>query len=223
MQSSFARKRLNKDLIIICAMGKKIEEAEVKKECPSCGLGVALDSTVCEFCGWDFEEEDEWILQIEKLERDLMLEKQKFEPGSVSQKIESTLHTPSIERIEHIRARQEQGASDRLLGETSAPARPAPPAPAKFGEQKGFREAKPTEMEISRSLTAPPERREETPKLVSAIFERQTSPGAKPAVQTGSARVRRVRTVKAPQREENEEERPDDGPRKTRLVRKVKR
>jgi hypothetical protein len=76
-------------------MAKKIDEAEVKKECPSCGLGVPLDATICEFCGWDFEEEDEWILQIEKLERDLMLEKQRFEPGSVNQKIESTLHTPA--------------------------------------------------------------------------------------------------------------------------------
>ncbi len=43
-------------------MGKKIEDAEVKKECPSCGLGVALDSTICEFCGWDFEEEDDYVI-----------------------------------------------------------------------------------------------------------------------------------------------------------------
>lgn len=81
-------------------MPKKMDEAEVKKECPSCGLGVVLDSRICEFCGWDFEEEDEWILQIEKLERDLMLEKQKFEPGSVNHKIESTLHPPTLERSE---------------------------------------------------------------------------------------------------------------------------
>jgi hypothetical protein len=81
-------------------MAKKMEQAEPKKECPSCGLGVALDATICEFCGWDFEEEDEWILQIEKLERDLMLEKQKFEPGTVEQKIESTLRRPVLERIE---------------------------------------------------------------------------------------------------------------------------
>jgi len=87
-------------------MGKKIEEAEVKKECPSCGLGVALDSTICEFCGWDFEEEDEWILQIEKLERDLMLEKQKFAPGTDESKIEVTIHTPSVVRTEMIRASQ---------------------------------------------------------------------------------------------------------------------
>jgi rubredoxin len=37
---------------------EKAKPAEVKKECPSCGLGVSLDSTVCEFCGWDFDEED---------------------------------------------------------------------------------------------------------------------------------------------------------------------
>jgi len=81
-------------------MAKKMEQAEPKKECPSCGLGVALDATICEFCGWDFEEEDEWILQIEKLERDLMLEKQKFEPGTVEQRIESTLRRPVLERID---------------------------------------------------------------------------------------------------------------------------
>src|SRR5512137_1997406 len=93
-------------------MPKKIDEAEVKKECPSCGLGVALDATVCEFCGWDFEEEDEWILQIEKLERDLILEKQNFEPGTVEHKIESTIHDPSAERIDIIRSRQQQEGTE---------------------------------------------------------------------------------------------------------------
>jgi len=92
-------------------MPKKIDETEVKKECPSCGLGVSLDSRICEFCGWDFEEEDEWILQIEKLERDLMLEKQKFEPGTVEDKIESTLHTPALER------REGTGAPPKLVVE----------------------------------------------------------------------------------------------------------
>jgi hypothetical protein len=81
-------------------MGKKMETAEPKKECPSCGLGVTLDSTICEFCGWDFDEEDEWILQIEKLERDLMLEKQKFEPGTMNHMIESTLSSPVRNRHE---------------------------------------------------------------------------------------------------------------------------
>src|SRR4030066_1902335 len=76
-------------------MGKKMDQGEPKKECPSCGLGVALEATICEFGGWDCEEEDEWILQIEKLERELMLEKRKFEPGSVEQRIEATLYTPT--------------------------------------------------------------------------------------------------------------------------------
>lgn len=70
---------------------------EVRKECPSCGLGVPLNSKICEFCGWDFEEEDEWILQIEKLEQELMLEKQKFEDTSVDKMIASTLRKPQRE------------------------------------------------------------------------------------------------------------------------------
>jgi hypothetical protein len=108
-------------------MAKKMEQAEPKKECPSCGLGVALDATICEFCGWDFEEEDEWILQIEKLERDLMLEKQKFEPGTVEQKIESTLRRPVLERIE-----TSQSSSRTAPASTPEPAPPTreltPPA-----------------------------------------------------------------------------------------------
>jgi len=212
-------------------MGKKMEEAEVKKECPSCGLGVALDSTVCEFCGWDFEEEDEWILQIEKLERDLMLEKQKFEPGTVNQKIESTLHTPSIERIEHIRARQEQIAQDSPPRETSgpfptegsAPARPVSSPPATHGEQRGLREARPSEMEIRRSPTTPPEEPEEIPKPFSTRFGREPSPGFKAAAQPAPAKVRRVRTVKAPQTDEGQQDGPDTVPGRTRLVRKVKK
>jgi len=71
---------------------------EVRKECPSCGLGVPLDAKICEFCGWDFEEEDEWILQIEKLEQELMLEKQKFEDTSVDKMIQATLRKPERER-----------------------------------------------------------------------------------------------------------------------------
>jgi len=212
-------------------MGKKMEEAEVKKECPSCGLGVALDSTVCEFCGWDFEEEDEWILQIEKLERDLMLEKQKFEPGTVNHKIESTLHNPSIERIDIIRARQEQSASDRSPGDASgplpagrsAPARPASSPPMTYGEQRGLREAKPSEMEIRRSAAIPPEEREEMPKPVSTRFAREMPPEARAPVQPGPAKVRRVRTVKAAQIDEDQQEMPDSGSGKTRLVRKVKK
>ena len=81
-------------------MAKKADRSELKKECPSCGLGVAEKANICEFCGWDFEEEDEWILQIEKLERDLMLEKQKYEPGTVDHMIESTLRSTMAQRVE---------------------------------------------------------------------------------------------------------------------------
>jgi len=71
---------------------------EVRKECPSCGLGVPLDAKVCEFCGWDFEEEDEWISQIEQLERELMSEKQKTETTKVDRMIRSTLRSPVREK-----------------------------------------------------------------------------------------------------------------------------
>jgi len=119
-------------------MAKKIEEAEVKKECPSCGLGVPLDSKICEFCGWDFEEEDEWILQIEKLERELMLEKQKFEPGSVEQKIQATLYTPEEagggkekQPPEERAAPREQPAPKKQARRVARAAAPSPePAPA---------------------------------------------------------------------------------------------
>jgi hypothetical protein len=66
---------------------------EVRKECPSCGLGVPLEAKVCEFCGWDFEEEDEWISQIEKLEQELITEKQKFDDTAVDKMIKSSLHS----------------------------------------------------------------------------------------------------------------------------------
>ncbi len=105
-------------------MAKKMDEAEIKKECPSCGLGVALDATICEFCGWDFEEEDEWILQIEKLERDLMLEKQKFEPGSVNEKIEATLHNPAA-AMKAIKSSEK--AAQKRAPPVVEPERPFPP------------------------------------------------------------------------------------------------
>ncbi|UCE81025.1 MAG: hypothetical protein JSV94_00895 [Methanobacteriota archaeon] len=81
-------------------MARKSDRTESKKECPSCGLGVSEQNMICEFCGWDFEEEDEWILQIEKLERELMLEKQRHEPGTVNHMIESTLRTPASEKMQ---------------------------------------------------------------------------------------------------------------------------
>lgn len=67
---------------------------EVRKECPSCGLGVPLDEKNCEFCGWNFDEEDEWITQIDKLEQELITKKQKYDDTSVDKMIKSTLRKP---------------------------------------------------------------------------------------------------------------------------------
>jgi len=131
-------------------MAKKIEEGEVKKECPSCGLGVALDSKICEFCGWDFEEEDEWILQIEKLERELMLEKQKFEPGSVEQKIEATLYTPEQSRAEPMRAPPQEPPSAPRTRPTQKPVRKVAGAPAPVPQ------AQPSAPQPSRKQDATP-------------------------------------------------------------------
>jgi len=127
-------------------MAKKMDEAEVKKECPSCGLGVPLDATICEFCGWDFEEEDEWIIQIEKLERDLLLEKQKFEPGTVNAKIESTLHTPVVERIE----------AAKLKEKAAGPATPAP-APSATPSAPSPKPSAPAQVPAPRMSSNAPE------------------------------------------------------------------
>ena len=43
---------------------------ETRKECPSCGLKLPMEAKVCEFCGYDLEEDD-WISEIEELERKL--------------------------------------------------------------------------------------------------------------------------------------------------------
>jgi hypothetical protein len=177
-------------------MAKKIDEAEVKKECPSCGLGVALDSTICEFCGWDFEEEDEWILQIEKLERDLMLEKQNFEPGSVNEKIQSTLHSPA-EEMKAIKS-----------AEKSAPAkaepRPTPPP-------------RPSPARKPEPAVAPAPVRAAAPKSAP-----KPAPAPRPAA--ASQKVRRIRTVKKAE-PESAGQAPEDTvqpQKKVRVVRKVK-
>lgn len=82
---------------------------EVRKECPSCGLGVPLEAKVCQFCGWDFEEEDEWILEIEKLEQELILEKQRFKGTSVEKLIKSTLRSPELtEKREPLEGRRKK-------------------------------------------------------------------------------------------------------------------
>ncbi len=208
-------------------MGKKMEDAEVKKECPSCGLGVALDSTVCEFCGWDFEEEDEWILQIEKLERDLIIEKQKFEPGTVNHKIESTLHNPSQERIEQIRARQGQSSTEEVSRspqpEKAPSVIPAPTPPSSRGPQKGMREARPAEIEMRQPQAPHPKAQEEVRAPSPARPMPQKQPVATTPVQPPtSGKVRRVRTVKV-SGEQSGEVSADNAPGKARLVRKVKK
>jgi len=181
-------------------MPKKIDETDVKKECPSCGLGVSLDSRICEFCGWDFEEEDEWILQIEKLERDLMLEKQRFEPGTVDDKIESTLHTPGFEK------REGAGAPPRLVVEEHVrepeaaptpvvvPKKPAPaPAPVRVAAPKAP-EPKPV---VTKPTSVTPMPQAEPLKIrkvrsvkVSSI---QASTGAKEGAVTKTRLVRKVK------------------------------
>jgi len=195
-------------------MPKKMDDAEVKKECPSCGLGVVLDARICEFCGWDFEEEDEWILQIEKLERDLMLEKQKFEPGSVNQKIESTLHSPALERID---MKKVEAAAKTDMPKLSK----AAPAVA----SGTMREAKPSEVRsqtvvASEEVVQPVEKKVRTVKGAPAARVGQTVE-AEP-----SQKVRRVRSVKStppavvalPQKEPSKEE-----TKKKRVVRIVKK
>jgi len=75
---------------------------EVRKECPSCGLGVPLDAKICEFCDWNFDEEDEWMSQIEKLEQELITEKRKFDDTSVDKMIQSTLRNPEEDKESHL-------------------------------------------------------------------------------------------------------------------------
>ena len=179
-------------------MAKKMEQAEPKKECPSCGLGVALDATICEFCGWDFEEEDEWILQIEKLERDLMLEKQKFEPGTVEQRIESTLRRPVLERIETSQS------SSRTVPEFTP--EPMPPRREPTLPAREFKRPEPA--------YPPPPTRYAEPTPVDQL--KVPSRFEEPEQETEPPATRRVRTVK--QKPEVEA-----GPvRQGTLVRKVK-
>ena len=227
-------------------MPKKIDEADVKKECPSCGLGVSLESKVCEFCGWDFDEEDEWILQIEKLERDLMMEKQKFEPGTVDDKIESTLHSPNAVMKETPRTApssvptpppkeaiptgkrgratetKKPAPAPEPVVQKPAPARPTPVTPAP---------SKPPESVVQKpapSKAAPPEpvvvkrpepvaQRPEPP--VQSAPETVITKVSKPTLTEAAApSVRRVRVVKSAPVQETQEAPAS----KRRLVRKVK-
>jgi hypothetical protein len=156
-------------------MAKKMDRGEPKKECPSCGLGVSLEANICEFCGWDFEEEDEWILQIEKLERELMLEKQKFEPGTVNHKIESTLRSPVLERAEAA-----QIAAHAPLAEERDE-----PVVAYTADDLIERKAPPAKK--------PPEPRAERPAPGPSPEPAKAAPGEPVA-----AKTRKVRSVKAP-------------------------
>jgi hypothetical protein len=164
-------------------MPKKMDEAEVKKECPSCGLGVVLDSRICEFCGWDFEEEDEWILQIEKLERDLMLEKQKFEPGSVNSKIESTLHFPALERIEMKKSAAKMDKPE--------PARAAPAVVSGPTREARSSEVRPQTVAATEEVVQPFE------KKVRTVKEAPAGPVGQAVQAAPSPKVRRVRSVKS--------------------------
>jgi hypothetical protein len=186
-------------------MPKKIDEAEVKKECPSCGLGVALDATICEFCGWDFEEEDEWILQIEKLERDLMLEKQKFEPGSVNEKIEATLHDPAAAMKAILKAEKR---ADVEIPRAPGPARTAAPEKPAQRSTRAPPTVETRPVPVAREETpAPKVRRVRTVKgsssapeseggLVTKVMTGRESPGKPEQTESTQKKVRLVRKVK---------------------------
>jgi len=185
-------------------MAKKIDEADVKKECPSCGLGVTLDSATCEFCGWDFEEEDEWILQIEKLERDLMLEKQKFEPGSINEKIESTLRTPALERIEAIKT-----GHLKPVERTPAAQKPAYPEPR---HPPAAPKQAPSALE-ARVASTPPEGKVRRVRGVKA------TPAEEPL---SEPKVRKVKSLPDQEVPATRGTEPESATRNVRVVRKVK-
>ncbi|MCU0859692.1 MAG: hypothetical protein MUE55_03815 [Thermoplasmata archaeon] len=201
-------------------MGKKMEDAEPKKECPSCGLGVALEATVCEFCGWDFEEEDEWILQIEKLERELMLEKQKFEPGTVNHMIESTLRNPILDKV------------DEPFVPHPPELDPAPPPPKDDYEEEEARPAPPkarTLAPVREVRHAPLPAQEPRTRALKAPPPAPTTKPAEPS----PTRTRTVRALKPEQKPAPEPSPPakhsaqpiaesPPAQRRTRSVRKVK-
>jgi len=208
-------------------MARKPPKAVSKKECPSCGLRVTEESSICEFCGWDFQEEDEWILQIEKLERDLMLEKQKFEPGTVNHRIESTLRSPVLEQAESSVPAKEEAID---IGEEEVPVSvpertirtpSKTPAPVEtVAESTGVRRVRavktptPIQEEVPQPEPLPvPER-----KVAAAPVRKTKTP---PAETAPSVRQRKVRGVASPPpAPEPEEKTPPT--RRTRTVRKVK-
>jgi len=200
-------------------MGKKSDDVEPKKECPSCGLGVALDATVCEFCGWDFEEEDEWILQIEKLERELMLEKQKFEPGTVNHMIESTLRNPVMERVDHPSTPQPPEHEHIPPPPKDDYEEIARPAPAKYGQRPAVREirsAPPAQEPRTRALKAPPPASIPAPIETEPVVPRTRTVRALKPQHKPSAAPAAVKVKPTP------EPVPEQQSTRTRTVRKVK-
>ncbi len=202
-------------------MAKKADEAEIKKECPSCGLGVSLDSKMCEFCGWDFDEEDEWILQIEKLERDLLLEKQKFEPGSVEDRIESTLKSPFYQKAEEEKVEVQPRPGPRAP--TSAP---KPQMKVAVGPAPVVRETKASGVKVVKPIDTD----EEPAPVVRTIIKPSATP-PKPPPQAAPAAapapsplpVRREAAISRPPPVHPEQPKPvPPNTKKTRVVRKVK-
>jgi hypothetical protein len=208
-------------------MAKKSERAELKKECPSCGLGVTEQAMVCEFCGWDFNEEDEWILQIEKLERDLMLEKQRYEPGTVNHMIESTLRSTVVDRVEPSTPMSEEAIEiEESIAEVEEVEVEEPPEVKPTPPPRKVREAPVVEMPPQE---APKVRRVRSVKEPEPVRAAPTvsEPVPEPARQRA---VRRVRTeAKKPPAQEPEERpraaetpTPETPVRRTRVVRKIK-
>ncbi len=214
-------------------MAKKLDRAEPKKECPSCGLGVTLEANICEFCGWDFEEEDEWILQIEKLERELMLEKQKFEPGTVNHMIESTLSNPVLDRTENPQSRAHcddeppATAGDLLAGGRAASNQPVKHAPEPAPRHRAPPEADMPTNEPEFVAEPPPKTRKVRnvkTRLPAPVIEtepmiedEESIPVFVPETPAPAQRtVRTVRQVAEPKPA------PEEPPKKTRAIRRVK-
>lgn len=219
-------------------MAKKSDRPEPKKECPSCGLGVADKAMICEYCGWDFEEEDEWILQIEKLERDLMLEKQRYEPGTVNHMIESTLRNPVAEKVESsVPASEyaleveeapapieepEEPASPPTRARKKAPApTPKPPAPPKVRKVRSVKAPPSPPVPVEVESTPEPE-----PIPERAALQIPATPPPKRTVR----RVKAEAPISEPASPRRVKTATVTGPivqeapiRKTRVVRKVKK
>jgi hypothetical protein len=113
-----------------------------------------------------------------------MLEKQKFEPGSVNQKIESTLHSPTLERIE-----MRKGAAKM---ERPEPTRAAPAVASGSIREARSSEVRPQTVAAREEVVQPLEKRVRTVKEAPAGPVRQAVQAAAP-----SPKVRRIRSVKS--------------------------